>query len=197
MKKQILFIHGWECFNSYEKYLDFLKNEMDANPFYEKSKRWKDDIWEKLWEDFEFIAPSMPYKYNAKYSEWKIWFEKTLGFLDDSIILAWWSLWWTFLVKYLSENIINKKIESLFLVAPAFSEKTEDLWDFKFIISPDNIEKQVKNIYIYHSKDDPIVPFSDFLEFQKHLKFAKCKIFENRWHFLWEEFPEIIEDIKK
>lgn len=195
-KQQILFIHWWECFNSYDRYLDFLENTMDANPFYEKTKRWKDDISEKLWEEFEFIQPSMPWKYNAQYSEWKIWFEKTLNFLDEEIILAGWSLGWTFLVKYLWENNINKKIKALFLIAPAFNEEMEDLWDFKFEINVKNIEKQVKDIYLYHCLDDNIVPFSNFLEFKKSFTKPICKTFEEWWHFLWEEFSELIKDIK-
>ncbi|PIE85345.1 hypothetical protein CSA08_02090 [Candidatus Gracilibacteria bacterium] len=196
MKKQILFIHGGECFNTYEKYLDFLKNKMSADPFYEREKSWRDDIGDKLGDDYIFVKPTMPNKYNSKYSEWKIWFEKTLEFLDKKFILVGYSLGGTFLAKYLGENIINKKIMGLFLVAPAFSEKLEDLGDFKFKINPQNIEKQTENIHIYHSEDDKVVSFSDFLEFQTNLKSAKCKIFKNRGHFLLEEFPEIIEDIK-
>lgn len=61
--------------------------------------------------------PQFPNKQNAQYEEWKILFGKILNALDDNIILIGNSLGAIFLVKYLSENKIDKKIQKTILLA--------------------------------------------------------------------------------
>jgi len=48
----------------------------------------------------------MPYRHFAKYNEWKKHFEASIQDIQEPFILIWYSLWWNFLVKYLSENKI-------------------------------------------------------------------------------------------
>jgi len=47
-----------------------------------------------------------------------------------------------------------------------------------------------------HSKDDPVVPFTQLKKYQQALPNAETVVFENREHFNQETFPEIIELIK-
>jgi predicted alpha/beta hydrolase family esterase len=56
---------------------------------------------------------------------------------------------------------------------------------------------QTKNIYLYHSKDDPVVPFSALEKFARALPLAYTRIFEDRKHINQSEFPELAEDILK
>ena len=58
---------------------------------------------------YEVLIPQMPNSQNARYSEWKILFEKIISILDDEIILIGHSLGGIFLVKYFSENDYAKK----------------------------------------------------------------------------------------
>ena len=51
-------------------------------------------------------------------------------------------------------------------------------------------------IYLIHSKDDPLVPFTQLKKYQQALPKAEAIVFENREHFNQETFPEIIELIK-
>jgi len=142
----------------------------------------------------------MPNALNAKYFEWQIWFKKLFPFLNKEVILIGGSLGGIFLVKYLSENKFPKKIKGLFLVAPPFGDRDKkySLADFNpKIKNLKNIEKQCTYINIYHSKNDPVVPFEDFLNYKKYLTKANFHEFKNREHFSQEKFPEIIKDIKK
>lgn len=194
-KQQVVLIHGGDSFKTYDDFLNSLKNwEVSKTKFLPRHD-WKTTLDKRLGDEFEVLAPQMPNKSNAKYSEWKIWFERLLPFVDDAAILVGHSLGGMFLARYLAENNFPKKIKALHLVA-APHNNTADCEDFRLPDSLSNIEDQVKNIYLYQSKDDKIVPFSELAVFEKALPSAKSQIFEDRGHFKQDEFPELIENIK-
>lgn len=194
--KQIVVIHGGNPFYTYKEYLAYLKSkELSLDKF--RIPGWKMDLGNKLGKSYDVLNPKMPNAENARYSEWKIWFERLVELFDEEVIFIGHSLGGIFLAKYLSENKYPKKIKATFLVAAPYNTKNEDsLVDF---VTPDNLDKfskQAGQIHLYYSKDDKIVPFSDFNKYKSKLPFAKTRIFENRQHFNQPEFPEIVEDIK-
>ncbi len=200
-KQQVVLIHGGETFDKYEDYLTSLhKMDFDPNKDLTRSKRWNRQLGNNLGNSYEYIFPTMPNKYNSKYIEWKIWFEKVLDYVDDGFILIGHSLGGTFLVKYLSENKINKKIKKLILVSAVISDPVHNRYQLDtFVINYDlikNICNNVNKITIIHSKDDNEVPFNNFEELIKYLPKAKQMIFKDRGHFLGESFQEIVEEIK-
>ena len=157
-KQQILIIHGGNVNKSYDDYLEFLKNyKIDLNKV--KNGGWKDYLQDELGDDYEIIFPQMENYHNAKYNEWKIWFEKFFPFLKDSLILIGGSLGGIFLAKYLSENDFPVKIKAVFLIAAPFDNGY--LGDFALPSSLEKLEKQSEKIFLYHSKDDPSVPFAE------------------------------------
>lgn len=197
MKQQILIIHGGDTFATYDDYLEFLKTkEVDLEKL--QYKGWKDTIGKTLGEKYQVIAPHMPSKNNAKYLEWKIWFEKFLPFLQDDIILVGHSLGAIFLVKYLSENTFPKKIQAIFLISAPYDDDISDysLADFVLPKNQGQFQKQAGKVFLYHSKDDPVVNFGDFEKYAKALPNATQRIFTDKGHFNQEVFPEIIKDIK-
>ncbi len=200
MKKQIFIIHGGDTFDTYEEYLAALKNrQIDFERYRTRTENWKATLPEKLGEDFEVIAPRMPNSNNAKYLEWKIWFEKFIPYLELEIILIGHSLGGTFLVKYLSENDLPKKIKATFLIAPPYDihlHSSESLCDFKPPKKLNKFQNQGGKIFIYHSKDDPVIPFSNAQKYQKSLPKAELIIFKNREHFNQTDFPELVDKIK-
>lgn len=195
--QQIVVIHGGDTFATYDEYLEFLKKfEIDETIF--KVGGWKATLGEKLGTDYEIFCPQLPNKFNAKYIEWKIWFEKLLPLFNDHAIYIGHSLGGLFLAKYFSEETSLKKIKALFLIAAPYdmAGSEESLADF---IVSDNLTllaSQSPVIFLYHSKDDPVVPFSELQKYQTHLPSAQVRIFNNRGHFR-DELPEIVEDIQK
>ena len=197
MKKQVVVIHGGDTFSTYKEYISFLKNyKIDFGRL--KKRGWKEGLSEKLGRGFEVLAPKMPNARNARYFEWKIWFRKFLPHIRNRVVLVGHSLGGIFLAKYLSENRFPKKIKGVFLVAAPHDDKDSDhsLADFVLPRNLKRLEKQSGRIFIYHSKDDPIVPFTDFKKYVKALARARAAAFKNRGHFAQEEFPEIVKDIK-
>lgn len=198
MKKQVVLIHGGDTWETYEQYLEYLKNrEIDFEKHGLRKDDWQGNLGERLGDNYQVIRPEMPSKRNAKYLEWKIWFEKFFPFLNDEVILVGSSLGGTFLAKYLAENQFPKKIKAIFLVAACFDDLPEEpLLDFNL---PGNLKKiadQSEKVILYHSKDDNVVPFPHLAKFQQALPKATVRIFEDRKHFNQEELPELIQDIK-
>lgn len=197
MKKQVVVIHGGDNFETYEEYLDFLKT-FDLKLEHLLRSGWKQSLQGKLGTSYQIVKPEMPNSWNARYKEWKIWFEKILNLVDKELILVGHSLGGIFLAKYLSEDKLDKDISGVFLIAAPFDEKDADykLLDFNLSNDLTRFSDQARQIFLYHSKNDDQVPFSDLGKYAKVLPKAKIRIFQDRGHFNQEEFPELIEDIK-
>jgi predicted alpha/beta hydrolase family esterase len=200
-KAQILFIHGGMTFKNDKDYVKYLKNRPIS---LEDRNYWNQKYLKKsLGRSFEVINPRMPLSENAKYRDWKIYFERFIPHLRKNCILIGSSLGGIFLAKYLSENRFPKKILSTYLVCPPFDNSipTEDLvggFDLKKDISL--LERNSKNLYLMFSKDDDVVPVAHAEKFRKKLKNPKTKIIiykSKNGHFKISKFPEIVKMIKK
>lgn len=194
-KQQVVVIHGGDTFDTYDHYINYLKNiEVDSSYF--ESGGWKQTLNEKLGDQYEVIRLQMPCKWNAKYLEWKIWFEKYIPFFKDCVIFVGHSLGGIFLAKYFSENHYKKNIKALFLVAaPYESSDTESLADFVLKGSVSSLSEKIPAIYLYHSSDDQVVPVSEIRKYQADLSQAIIRLFNDRGHFRGE-LPEIVTDIQ-
>ncbi len=96
----------------------------------------------------------------------------------------------------MSENDYFQKIKATFLVAAPFNTEHEHpLVDFNLVGDLSKFARQGGKIFLYQSKDDQVVPFSNVLSYQKVLLNAHVQIFEDRQHFNQTEFPEIVKDI--
>jgi len=195
--KQLWVIHGGDSFETHEEYLDYLRTK-EVTLEYFSQKGWKSTLADRLVGVLTVYSPRMPNMNDARYAEWKIWFEKITPLMTNDVFLLGHSLGGIFLVKYLSEHTLPISVQALFLVAPPYNTPTEHpLVDFTLEKNLDGVQKQCKQIYLFHSKDDRVVPFSNFERYAKEFLEAKQFIFEDRGHFNQEEFPEIVEELKK
>ncbi len=190
--KQIWFIHGGHTFNSYERYLDYLRiSDVDYDRLKLPQKKWRDWLAEQM-PDADVLLPSMPNGHNAQFDEWKIYFEKLTPLFSDDVTLIGHSLGAMFLSKYLNDHPLPQKAKKIILVAGAYDDESiEDCGDFK-TTSAKNLVKSSDSIHLFHSQDDPAVPFSELAKFQADLPSAKSHIFTDRGHFLDPEFPEML-----
>ncbi len=202
MKAQVFHIHGGDSFSKYEDYLQDLQTKTIRNlPNSDSVKSWTKTLTEDLGEEFEVFMPAMPNAQNAQYLEWKIWFERHFEFLRDDIILIGWSLGGMFLAKYLSEETPPFKIKALYLLgAPSgeFADETgNDCGSFHFVMENlANLSRQVEKVNVWHSKDDFVVDYQQFLLYKESLKIANFRVFTDKNHFLVPVLPELINDIK-
>lgn len=201
VKKQIVFIHGGTAFSRYEDFVTYLRTKPIDDPLEEKSeKRWQPTLREVLSDTHEVYYPTMPNKQNAKYTEWKVWFERYHVFLRDGVILIGHSLGGYFLAKYLSEERMPVTVRALYLLAAPFENDDfggEDSGDFAFVVEMlPRLAEQVGAVYILHSIDDPVVPFAHAEKYQQAIHGATLVPFEDKNHFILEEFPEFIAKIQ-
>ena len=119
--KQLLYIHGGNLTKDNDELLKIMATR-EINPFEEKKRR-RLTLQERL-PEFVVIKPEMPNKDMARYSTWKLWFEKYIPFLDaENLVLVGHSLGGMFLAKYLAENEFPIQISQLHLVAPVLDDQ--------------------------------------------------------------------------
>src|SRR3989338_2804562 len=113
MKTQVVVIHGGDAFSTHEEYLRFLKDFPLTIERVRPKRDWKSFLPEVLGEEYDVLAPIMPNKTNAQFSEWCLWFEKMFPFLEDDVILVGHSLGGMFLAKYLTEYTFPRRTGAL------------------------------------------------------------------------------------
>lgn len=201
MKQQVFYIHGGDSYSEHDAFLDDLRSRIPRDlPNLPRPKKWTDTFREDLGEDYEILMPSMPNSQNAKYEEWKIWFERHFEYLEGDVILVGWSLGAMFFVKYLIEETLPFSLKAMVLLAPPFEPidgESDDCGDFTFDTDDlDNLAEKVGNIILMHSKDDFVVPYEHGLKYSASLPKAELVTFEDKNHFLIPDFPELIHKIK-
>lgn len=195
MKRQVLVIHGGTSFDSPADYIDFITTRELTLDTLRCTYDWKASLSHELGEDTDVLHPRMPNPTNARYEEWKLWFERCAKLLHDDVILIGHSLGGIFLAKYLSENKFSKRILATILVAAPFDtvSTNESLTDFALPDSLDLFAQQGGAIYIIQSTDDPIVPATEAEKYARALPQATQMIFNDRQHCHQEAFSELYE----
>jgi predicted alpha/beta hydrolase family esterase len=193
--KQILLIHGGNSYSSYDTYI----NELKTMPLdYERLKvrsRWSSWISEQL-TDTDVLAPAFPNSDNAVFEEWRLFFKKILPFLGDDVQIVGHSLGAMFLAKYLNDTPLLHPIKRLVLISGAYNDDSnEDLGSFA-VLSATNLPKSAHEIHLLHSKDDPVVPFTELAKFEADLPQATSHVLDGRGHFNDGTFPELLDIIK-
>jgi predicted alpha/beta hydrolase family esterase len=192
--RQVIVIGGGEVWQTHEEYIAYLRAYEFSDEKFEKfrSQRWKERLQSDLGDEYDVVRIDMPCAKNAKYDEWSIWFTKVVPFLRDGCIVIGHSLGANFLAKYLSQNAIEKRMAQLHLVAGCFGA----VGGFDIPDDLNGVEEQCDNVWIYHSQDDPVVSIDDAKKYMDALPEAKTMIFSDRGHFVCEEFPELVDNIR-
>jgi len=148
MKHQVVVIHGGDSFKTRAAYLKFLKTwQIDFERYLFETNGWKRNLSQSLGKKYDVILPDMPNKLNAKYGEWKIWFEKFIPHFKSDIVLIGHSLGGLFLVKYLAETKLPIKLKAVFLIAAPIGEG-----DFVPVKTFKKFEARAGKIFLYQSR---------------------------------------------
>lgn len=199
MKKQVLVIHGGGNFVGIPR--NRLVEELSTKKVDIESLRrrsdWKTNLQEKLGEEYDVLSPRMPNPDEPHFNEWRAWFENILSILDHDIFFVGHSLGGLFLLKYCAEHTLKKNVLGLFAVAAPYVND-EEKWKGSGFALPKNFSNlaQAQKIFLYHSEDDPVVPFGDMEKFKAKIPHVSARSLTGRHHFIDDNFPEIVEDIR-
>lgn len=193
--QQILFIHGGNSFPNHTAYLDSLLTQEIQYEQLQYSQKWREWLAQQMPND-DVLLPTMPNGFNAQYDEWKIYFEKILPFLKDDVTIIGHSLGAMFLAKYFEETSITKKIHRIILIAGRYGGSEDENGSFN-VVSSARLPENAQEVHLFHSEDDPVVPYEDMAKFKHDMPGAIIHSFEDRGHFNDSTFPEILQLLKK
>ncbi|HEY4653757.1 MAG TPA: alpha/beta fold hydrolase [Cyclobacteriaceae bacterium] len=150
-----------------------------------------------LSKDHVVLYPKMPDPEHPEYDLWKLTIQRELSALEQAIILVGHSLGGSVLLKYLSEEPCDKSIAGLFLVAPPYWGKKDWKVDEYVLLNDfDARLPEIPRIFLYHSRNDEVVPFRHLIHYADKLPNSIGRAFENRGHLFSTGLPELVNDIK-
>ena len=181
MKKQVLFIQGGGegAYEEDEKLVAYLRSALGTV--------------------YEVLYPQMPNESDPDYEPWKGQIKKELAALEGKVILVGHSLGSSFLLKYLAEEKIEKRIAGIFLMATPYWGGNG--WKYKgyetITLSEDFALKLPGGapIFLYHSRDDEIVPFAHLALYAEKLPQATIREFDGRGHQFNNDLYEVASGI--
>ena len=179
MKKQVLFIQG------------------AGEGAYEEDEKLVKSLQDRLGSEYNVRYPKMPEEEDQGYEVWKAQISRELAAFADGVILVGHSLGSSMLLKYLSEEDVEKSIAGIFLIAAPY-------WGIggwqvdEFALDEDRVSKLLKAlpIFFYHSHDDTIVPFTHLVLHVEKFPQATIREFDGRGHQFNNDLSEVAADIK-
>jgi predicted alpha/beta hydrolase family esterase len=194
--QQILFLHGGDSFSSRSAYLESLNaRTLD----YERLKyhpRWREWIATQLPDD-DVLTPTMPNSDNAQYDEWVIYFEKIIPLLRDNFTIVGHSLGAMFLAKYLHTHTLARKAQKIIMVAGQYGLSPDDDTGSFTVTSARGVENSTLSVHLFHSSDDPVVPYDSMAKFHADIDGSHVHPFSTRGHFIDTTFPEMLDLLKQ
>jgi predicted alpha/beta hydrolase family esterase len=181
MKQHVLFVHGSGGQGAYEEdgiLVASLQNGLGAT--------------------YAVRYPKMPLEENAGHADWKARIATELSGLDDDVILVAHSVGGAILLKYLTEEHVEKPIAGLFLLAtPYFGGDAN--WNYAEMNLPQDVAAMlpaIPRIFLYHSRDDEVVPFAHLALYAAKFPQATIRAFDGRGHQFGNDLTEVAEDIR-
>jgi hypothetical protein len=141
--------------------------------------------------------PRMPDEADPDVRSWKRKIAAELSRLRGKVLLVAHSVGGSMLLKYLSEEEVEKPIAGLFLLAvPSWDE---DRWNFEDLKLPKDIAEKlasIPRIFLYHSRDDAVVPFAHLALHVARLPQATVRAFDGRGHQFGNDLTDVARDIR-
>ena len=117
---------------------------------------------------------------------------------DGEAILVGHSLGASVLLKYVSEETADRPVAGLFLVATPYWG-AEDWEVGEYELHPDFASKLPEDlpVFLYHSRDDEVVPFAHLALYAEKLPRATVREFDGRGHQFDADLSEVARDIEQ
>jgi len=180
VKRHVLFIHG------------------GGERVREADKKLAASLRDALGATYDVRYPEMPDADRPEYEIWKGQIAKERAALDGRVIFVGHSLGAAVLLKYLSEEEVEKPVAGLFLVAAPYWGAEE--WEVGEYILRENFASRLPEklpMFLYHSRDDEVVPFAHLALYEAKLPQATVRAFDGRGHQFGDDLSEVARDIRE
>jgi predicted alpha/beta hydrolase family esterase len=181
MKKHVLFIHG------------------AGEGAYEADKKLAASLQHSLGPAYEVHYPAMPDEENAPYEQWKQHIEHELATMQEPIVLVGHSVGASIITKCMSEIELQKPLTGIFLIATPFWGGKGWRYDgYEELALPEGFAARLPKgaaLFLYHSRDDEVVPFSHLALYAELLPHATVREFDGRGHQFANDLSEVAADI--
>ncbi|HET7062704.1 MAG TPA: alpha/beta fold hydrolase [Rudaea sp.] len=147
--------------------------------------------------EYEVHFPRMPDEPDPNVTSWKGKISAELSRLRGQVLLVGHSIGGSIVLKYLAEEEIKIRIGGLFLLAAP--SRDEDQWNFEDLKLPRNIAERlasIPRIFLYHSRDDVVVPFAHLALHAARLPQATIRAVDGRGHQFGNDLTDVARDIR-
>lgn len=148
----------------------------------------------KLKADYRVLFPMIEKPTAPTYSKFKALFRSAFDALEEPIVLMGHSLGGSLLLKYLSEEKPRIPVLGLFLVSTPHWKST--MPEFQLEPHFEKALKGISKIFLYHSKNDDVVPISNLAFYEKAFPHAVVRTLKGKEHTFERGLPSLISDIR-
>jgi predicted alpha/beta hydrolase family esterase len=177
------------------KHILFIQGGGDGG--YEADKELVASLQKAVGRGYDINYPEIKSDESASDFGWTQQIGNKLYEIKGDIILVGHSFGASMILKYLSENSINKKVEGIFLIATPFWDGNED-WQIGLKLQKDFAEKLPVEvpIFFYHCQDDEEIPFFHLDHYKQKLTQATFREIKSGGHQLNNDLTFVANDIK-
>ncbi len=153
---------------------------------------------ESLGPEFDVNAPKMTgAETDPHYLPWRDRIDSELRAMDGAVVLVGHSFGASVLLKYLAEGPPPRPISGLFLLSTPWWEP--EGWSAEYAVADDVGSKLPPTvpIFLYHSREDPEVPFSHLALYEERLPNATSRPIDGSNHSFTDGLPELVSDIRQ
>jgi uncharacterized protein len=150
----------------------------------------------ELGDRYRVIAPEMPEAdTNPHYRPWRDRIDKELDAINEDVIIVGHSFGGSVVLKCLAEGS-HERIQALFLISTP--DWGPDGWAYEEFAVPDDVGARLptSKIFLYHSREDPEVPFAHLTYYQERLPTATVRAIPGSEHSFLEGLPVLVDDIR-
>jgi predicted alpha/beta hydrolase family esterase len=180
LKRHVLFVHG------------------GGEGAHEADEKLAASLRDVLGSEWDVRCPKMPDEDSPEYEAWKAKIARELAAMDGEAILVGHSLGASVLLKYLSEEEVERPIAGLFLVAsPYWGAKDWEVEEYELRDAFASKLPEGLPVFLYHSRDDAVVPFAHLALYKAKLPQATVRGLGSRGHQLGDDLSEVARDIRE
>lgn len=167
---------------------------------YDEDKKLAASLSDALGAGYEVHFPAMADEDNAPYDQWKQQIEAELASLQGTVILAGHSVGASILLKWMSENRVEKPVSGIFLLAtPFWGGAGWRYGGYEELALADGFAARLPAgvpVFVYHAHDDQVVPFEHLALYAQTVPQATVREIEAGGHQFNDDLSGVAQDIK-